>query len=218
MLELPSPIGETRSPQPPGPRGRLLWLRPLLLTLLSAATASAESGPAVAEPAPAEPGVHLLGALAVGRGLRFNNPYRLATPLGDTAESVSLAATYLDLGAGVLFPLAPKLEHGAALDAVLALDGIAQLVIVPAYLLQFNASRLLALRGRLGIPMVVAPDSSLGLEAGLGSRFELAYGLGLTAELVGSVFFGAATEQKSVTTIPMLALQFGVSFDRRVSW
>jgi hypothetical protein len=40
-------------------------------------------------------------SLAVGRGLRFNNPYRLEKPLGDTAESVSLAATYLDIGGGV---------------------------------------------------------------------------------------------------------------------
>jgi hypothetical protein len=201
-----------------GPRGLRRGLGTLLSALLSAATASAESAPPAAASLSSEPGVHLLGALAVGRGLRFNNPYRLATPLGDTAESVSLSATYLDLGAGILFPAATRLEHGAALDAMIALDGIAQLVLTPAYLLQFNATRLWAVRGRLGIPVVVAPDSSLGLEAGFGSRFELGYGLGLTAELVGSVFFGAATEQKSVTTIPILALQLGVSFDRRVAW
>jgi len=199
------------------PRARWLWARLLLLALLTAAPASADTASPAADSPAAEPGVHLMAALAVGRGLRFNNPYRLATPLGDTAESVSLSATYLDLGAGILFPAAAQLEHGAAFDAVLALDGIAQLVMTPAYLLQFNATRLWALRGRLGIPIVVAPDGSLGLEAGLGSRFELAYGLGLTAELVGSVFFGAATEQKSVTTIPMLALQLGVCFDRRVA-
>jgi hypothetical protein len=198
-------------------RRRRPGLAALLSALLIAVTASAESAPPAAAPS-SEPGVHLLGALAIGRGLRFNNPYRLATPLGDTAESVSLSATYLDLGAGMLFPAATRLEHGAALDAVLALDGIAQLVLTPAYLLQFDAARLWAVRGRLGIPIVVAPDSSLGLEAGFGSRFELGYGLGLTAELVGSVFFGAATEQKSVTTIPTLALQLGVSFDRRVAW
>jgi hypothetical protein len=199
-------------------RAQRRWLWALLPALLITATAAAESAAPAGPSAATEPGVHLMGALAIGRGLRFNNPYRLATPLGDTAESVSLSATYLDLGAGILFPAAARLEHGAAFDAVLALDGIAQLVLTPAYLLQYDATRRWALRGRLGIPIVVAPDSSLGLEAGLGSRFELAYGLGLTAELVGSVFFGAATEQKSVTTIPILALQLGVCFDRSVAW
>ncbi|HKO92320.1 MAG TPA: hypothetical protein VJU61_14250 [Polyangiaceae bacterium] len=200
------------------PRARRRWLRSLAPALLTAATASAESAAPAATSAPPEPGLHLLGALSVGRGLRFNNPYRLATPLGDSAESVSLSATYLDLGAGILFPAAAQLEHGVAVDAVLALDGIAQFVLTPAYLLNFDATRRWALRGRLGIPIVVAPDSSLGLEAGFGPRFELGYGLGLTAELVGSVFFGAATEQKSVTTIPILALQLGISFDRHVAW
>src|SRR6185295_11658619 len=63
-----------------------------------------------AEPLAAAPTtLHGLAALSVGRGLRFNNPYRLAQPLGDTPESVSLSATYLDAGLGVLFPAAPRL-------------------------------------------------------------------------------------------------------------
>src|SRR5262245_35999271 len=33
-----------------------------------------------------------------GTGLRFNNPYRLSTPLGDDAESVSRTAAYVDIG------------------------------------------------------------------------------------------------------------------------
>jgi len=170
-------------------------------------------------PAPAVAGsLHALAALSVGRGLRFNNPYRLAKPLGDTAESVSLSATYLDAGLGVLFPAAPQLEHGAMLDALIALDGIGQFGVTPAYLIQFAASRRLGLHGRLGLPIVIAPDASVGLEAGVGPYVPLAYGLGLTAELVGSVFFGAATEQKSVTTIPMLALQLGLVFDGQVPW
>jgi len=170
-----------------------------------------------AEPPGKEPTLHALAALSVGRGLRFNNPYRLAKPLGDSAESVSLSATYLDAGLGVLFPAAPRLEHGATLDALVALDGIGQFGVTPAYLVQFAATRRVGLHGRLGLPIVVAPDASLGLEAGVGPQLPIAYGLGLTAELVGSVFFGAATEQKSVTTIPMLALQLGLVFDGRVA-
>ena len=167
---------------------------------------------------PAAPQLHGQASLSLGRGLRFNNPYRLSKPLGDTAESVSLSATYLDAGLAILFPAAPSLEHGAALDALVALDGIDQFGVTPSYLLQYSASPHLRWHARLGLPIVVAPDASLGLEAALGPSVPVAYGLGLTAELVGSLFFGAATEQKSVTTIPMLALQLGIAFDDHVSW
>jgi hypothetical protein len=166
----------------------------------------------------AEPELHGQASLSLGRGLRFNNPYRLSKPLGDTAESVSLSATYLDAGLAVLFPAAPSLDHGAALDVLVALDGIDQFGVTPSYLLQYNGSPHLRWHARLGLPIVVAPDASIGLEAALGPSVPIAYGLGLTAELVGSVFFGAATEQKSVTTIPMLALQLGIAFDDHVGW
>jgi hypothetical protein len=45
----------------------------------------------------------------------------------------------------------------------------------------------------------------------------LAYGLGAQLELVGSVYFGAATDETSITTIPMLSLQLGVFFEHGVS-
>lgn len=162
--------------------------------------------------------VRLLAALSLGKGLRFNNPYRLATPLGDTAESVSLSATYLDLGLAALLPAIPRVEHGLSLDVLLALDGIGQLGLTPSYLLLFEPRPTWALRGRLGLPIVIAPDTSLGLEAGVGAQLPIAHGFGLSGELVGTIFFGAATEQKGVTTIPMLALQLGVCFDERVLW
>jgi hypothetical protein len=184
----------------------------------SAATVVAEQRSSAPAGSPAAHSLRLLAALSVGKGLRFNNPYRLATPLGDTAESVSLSATYLDLGLAALLPAVPLVEHGIALDVLLALDGIGQLGLTPSYLLLFEPRRSFALRGRLGLPLVVAPDSSIGLEAGLGAQLPIAYGFGLTGELVGTLFFGAATEQKGVTTIPMLALQLGLYFDERVIW
>ena len=180
-----------------------------------ACMAQAEAAPRAAQAAPQ---LHGQASLSLGRGLRFNNPYRLGKPLGDTAESVSLSATYLDAGLAFLFPAALSLEQGAALDALVALDGIDQFGVTPSYLLQYEPGPHLRWHVRLGLPIVVAPDASLGLEAGLGPSVPIAYGLGLTAELVGSVFFGAATEQKSVTTIPMLALQLGIAFDDHVSW
>jgi hypothetical protein len=176
-------------------------------------SAAAEVASAVAiEPAP----IDGLLSLAVGRGLRFNNPYRLERPLGDTAESVSLAATYLDIGAAVLFG-ERDFRHGAAFAGDVALQGIGQLVLTPSYLAQFGLNDSLGLSGRVGVPIVVAPDTTLGLEAAVGSNLALAYGLGAQLELVGSVYFGAATDQTSITTIPMLSLQLGVFFEHRVS-
>jgi hypothetical protein len=189
----------------------------LVASLVWACSAAAETPPVAASVASPST-LHALAALSVGRGLRFNNPYRLSKPLGNTAESVSLSATYLDAGIGVLFPAAARLEHGGALDALVALDGIAQFGLTPSYLVRFAVTRRLGLHARIGIPIVVAPDAALGLEAAVGPQLPIAYGLGLTAELVGSVFFGAATEQKSVTTIPMLALQLGIAFDGQVPW
>jgi hypothetical protein len=43
---------------------------------------------------------HWLGGVFVGKGLRFNNPYRLRRVLGDDAESLSLTATYQDVHVG----------------------------------------------------------------------------------------------------------------------
>lgn len=165
-----------------------------------------------AEPPP----INGLLSLAIGRGLRFNNPYRLERPLGDDAESVSLAATYLDIGAALMFG-ARDFRHGASLGGDVALQGIGQLVVTPSYLAQFGLSDTLGVSGRVGVPIVVAPDTSLGLEAAVGSNLALAYGLGAQLELVGSVYFGAATDETSITTIPMLSLQLGVFFEHGVS-
>jgi hypothetical protein len=185
------------------------------------AAAASEPGvghglPRTAEPRSAPLPWSGLGSLCIGRGLRFNNPYRLSTPLGDTAESVSLAATYLDLGLALLIG-EREFRQGVSLGGGVALEGIGQFVLTPSYLAQFGVGDSIALRGRLGVPIVMAPDTTLGLEAGFGSSVSLAYGVGALLELVGSVYFGAATDETSITTIPMLSLQVGVFFEHQVS-
>jgi hypothetical protein len=173
-----------------------------------------------AAPAPTDDGADAgllrgLAALSVGRGLRFNNPYRLERPLGDSAESVSLSATYLDLSLAMLLA-GPSVDQGVSLSALFALDGIGQFGVTPSYLAQLPISGRFAARGRLGVPIVIAPDATVGLEAALGSNFLVSHGLGLTSELVASVFFGAGTEETSATTIPMLSLQIGIMFEHGV--
>src|SRR5262249_5432204 len=86
-----------------------------------AADARAEDSPSAAAPAREEPFatkpgyLQVFGTVMGGTGLRFNNPYRLATPLGSDAESVSRTAAYVDLGLGATFGSPLGFQHGAAL-------------------------------------------------------------------------------------------------------
>jgi hypothetical protein len=165
----------------------------------------------------AEAYFHGFGSLSLGRGLRFNNPYRLATPLGDTPESVSLSATYYDLGLGFVYGPARGLAHGAVLHLSIAAQGIPQQALSVSYaaLERLNDGRLLLL-GRAGVPIVLSPDLSWGVEAAVGSAYMITAGLGVQAELIGSLFYGAATQDRPVTTIPMLSAQLGLFIDYEV--
>jgi hypothetical protein len=72
------------------------------------------------------------------------------------------------------------------------------------------------LRGRAGFPIVLAPDSNIGFEVAAAAAWLFTGGIGVTAELTGSLFYGAATLDKSSTTIPLLALELGVWVDYEV--
>lgn len=156
---------------------------------------------------------HWLGGVYVGKGLRFNNPYRLQRVLGDDAESLSLSATYLDFHLGRTFSPPGGFEHGVALHLSVATDGIRQEVATPSYLLVRRLSPRVLAYGRAGLPIVLEPDASVGLEAGLGAAYFFTANLGLGAELDFSLFYGAATVERAVTLIPMTSLAVGVFFD-----
>jgi hypothetical protein len=198
----------------------------LLLCLLAARPAGAEPASTSAGPVrelyrtpirDAEAYFHGFGSLSLGKGMRFNNPYRLATPLGDTPESVSLSAAYYDLGLGLVYGPARGLAHGAVLHLSIAAQGIPQEVLSVSYtaLERFSEGRIL-LFGRAGVPIVLEPDLSYGLEAAVGSAYMITAGLGVQGELIGSLFYGAATQDRSVTTIPMLSAQLGLFIDYEV--
>ena len=156
---------------------------------------------------------HWLGGAGIGKGLRFNNPYRLGRVLGDDAESLSLSATYLDVHLGRTFSPPDGFEHGVALHLSLALDGIRQEVATPSYLLVKRLSPRLLTFGRAGLPIVLEPDASVGLEAGLGAAYFVTASLGLSLGLDFSLFYGAGTVERAVTLIPMSSLALGVLFD-----
>jgi hypothetical protein len=160
--------------------------------------------------------LHTFGTLTFGKGLRFNNPYRLATPLGDSTESVSATAAYLDLGLGAAYGPANGFQHGGEIALGIATDGISQQVLGLSYVLLYPALDDLLLRGRAGFPIVLGPDPNVGMELGLGGAWLFTGGLGATAELTGSLFYGAATLDRSTTTIPMLAIELGLWLDYEV--
>jgi len=198
----------------------------LLVCLLAARSARAEAGSSSAAPtrelyrtpiADADAYFHGFGSLSLGKGMRFNNPYRLATPLGDTPESVSLSAAYYDLGLGLVYGPARGLAHGAVVHLSIAAQGIPQEVLSVSYtaLERLDNGRILLL-GRAGLPIVLGPDLSAGLEVAVGSAYMITSGIGVQGELIGSLFYGAATQDRSVTTIPMLSAQLGLFIDYEV--
>ncbi len=162
------------------------------------------------------PAYHLFAGLEVGRGLRFNNPYRLETELGSDARSLSLTATYLDVQVGAVLGGAGPVFHGVALHGSFALDGIRQEVLTPSYVCLVRSTSRFGLLARAGIPIVVRPDFNAGFEIAGGGIVYLTAGIGLTASLVGSLFYGAATLDTPRTAIPLLSFQAGAFYDFEV--
>jgi hypothetical protein len=182
-----------------------------------AAALPAERAPTLRElSAPPSGYARLVGTLEIGKGLRFNNPYRLATQLGATAESVSLTSTYLDLGAAVAFGPPDGLEHGVALHLSFALAGVSQAVLTPTYFAAYRGPRRFLAYGRLGPSIVLTPDPTIGgeLAAGLGWFFTAR--LALAGELVGDIYYGAGTPTKGITTYPILSGQLGLLVDYEI--
>jgi hypothetical protein len=159
---------------------------------------------------------HFLAAAGFGRGIRFENPYRLQTELGKDAESLSLTATYLDLSFAALLGGHGSVFHGVRLGADFALDGIAQEVLTPSYLLFYRIDPRWALLARAGVPIVVEPDVNAGFELGGGGVFYLTAGFGLTASLAASLFFGAATLDSARPAAPILSMDLGLVYDYEV--
>jgi hypothetical protein len=161
-------------------------------------------------PDDAKPGyVQLMATTFVGDGLRFNNPFRLATPLGSSAESVSRTAAYTDLGVAATFgnPLG-LLEHGLALRGTLAVEGVGQFVLTPAYL-GWKRWRAWAAYGRFGVPIALTPEPTWGFELGAGAVWFARAGLGIAGELVGDLFYGAGTREVAHPSYPILSAQLG---------
>src|SRR5215469_10100463 len=112
-------------------RGHALLVALVTLGASSAARAEDESH---APTAHKSGWIDLFATAFVGDGLRFNNPYRLSTVLGSNAQSLSRTAAYADLGGALVLGDPLTLAHGLSLRASIAMAGVPQAVMTPAYL------------------------------------------------------------------------------------
>jgi hypothetical protein len=159
---------------------------------------------------------HGFATLGYGRGLRLNNPFRLQTELGDDGQSLSLTAGYLDVGLGAALGNPNGLQHGAVAHLSLATQGVSQEVLSLSYVALYPLTRDLLGFARAGFPLVLEPDVGVGFELGAGAAYLLTGGFGLSAELVSSLFFGAATWEHDPNIAPVLSLQLGAWVDYEV--
>ncbi|MDI1444772.1 hypothetical protein [Polyangium sp. 6x1] len=163
--------------------------------------------------APPKGYVRALAGLSFGGGLRFNNPYRLATQLGATAESPSATAPYTTLMGALAFGPPDGLQHGGMLGLTFALSGVGQTVLTPGYVLMYRGPGRWLAYGRAGPEILLSPDPNVGLTAAGGGAFLLTGGLGLVLDVAGSLFYGASTWEKKYPAYPVLSASLGLIVD-----
>jgi hypothetical protein len=184
----------------------VLRILPVSLLLTTHARALADEPSASGR----KPGsIDVFATAFIGDGLRFNNPFRLATVLGSDARSISRIAGYADVGAAVAVGDPTALANGIALRASIALEGTPQSVLTPSYLLLRRFGQWAAY-ARAGVPIVLSPDTTWGFEGAAGGVWFIRGGIGMAAELVGDVFYGAGTREVATPAYPVLSAQGGL--------
>lgn len=186
-------------------------------SLAVASTAHAQqltpADPAAALEPPPSGYVRLFATAAAGFGFRFNNPYRLSTILGEDAASTSVTSPYIDFSLNVLKGPADFLQHGGSIHIGSSVDGIIQPFVTPSYVLAYRASLPVLLYGRIGTPILLAPDVNVGGEIAASASYFFNAGLGLSTEVAFDLFYGAASLDEQYTLIPILNLQLGIIAD-----
>jgi len=158
----------------------------------------------------------VLAGIGVGGGLRFNNPYRLATQFGTTGESLSATAPYIMLNAALAFGVPDGLQHGGFLSLSVALSGIDQAVLTPGYIMLYRGPSRLLGYARVGPAIVLSPQTNVGGEAAIGGVFFLTGTLGVSLDIAGNIFYGASTWEKKYPTYPVISATAGVVVDFEV--
>ena len=184
--------------------------------LAETAPTSEPRPPAASEFAARGPYVHSFSSFGYGRGIRWNNPYRLQTSLGDTTQSASLTAGYFDASLGAMLGDPNGLQHGAVMHRSFAADGISQAVLSLSYIGSLPLGTSALAYARAGVPFVLSPDTGIGFEVAAGAVYFVTGAIGVNAELVQSLFVGAATWEHDPSLYPITSLQLGLWFDYEV--
>jgi hypothetical protein len=152
----------------------------------------------------------ILATAMVGMGLRFNNPYRLAHELGQSGQSLSSTAPYLELALGATTGRPTGVQHGARLGFSIALEGVPQEVLTPAYQAVIRLPPSFLLYGWAGVPIILNPDANFGAELAVGGAWLARAGLGVVLAAVADGFYGAGTRETTAALYPVLSAQVGL--------
>jgi hypothetical protein len=158
----------------------------------------------------------LSGAIEFGDGLRFNNPYRLASELGKTASSVSRTASYFDLASSYTYGPLRGLAQGVSLHVSFGLEGVSQQVFTPSYLIESRRSARTMFFARLGTPIILTPDPTWGFEIAGGGAYFVTSRIAIAGEVVGDLFYGAGTLERKSAAYPILSGQLGLLFEQEL--
>lgn len=164
----------------------------------------------------------VLASVGVGTSLRLVQNLEL--------QQERFAPAYLELRGGVALPQRGRVGHELTLAATSNLSGdgtytsgidpFGQWAIAPAYAVRvgFPAGPVpdFVLRGRLGVPLVLAPDLTWGVEVDASITYAILAGLGAYFELGYATYFGAEDRAGDLTVHPLLAFELGVSVDWEV--
>jgi hypothetical protein len=164
----------------------------------------------------------VLASVGVGTSVRLVQNLEL--------QQERFAPAYVELRGGVALPQRGRVGHELSLAATTNLSGdgtytsgidpFGQWAIAPAYAVRvgFPAGPVpdFVLRGRLGVPLVLAPDLTWGVEVDASITYAILAGLGAYVELGYATYFGAEDRAGDLTVHPLLAFELGVSVDWEV--
>lgn len=148
----------------------------------------------------------------------------------DEFQQGVVAPAYLHLRGGGVLPGHGKFRHALQLGVSTNLSregaypggtlAMRQWVVVPSYVLRMglDSSPLPAwiATARVGLPIVVSPDATVGAELALGAQYFARAGLAIFAELIYDVFVGGRLRDDSRSTHHLLTLEVGVQFELEV--
>ncbi len=133
------------------------------------------------------------------------------------------APAFIDLLGGYVFEGSGTLRHGVTIGVStnltgdgtqqLGVDELGQWVLSPGYLLYVDLNDSvdgLVLMGKVGVPLSVSEEFSIGGELSAGLAYLFLAGFGVYGEVGASLFFGGGAVH------PMLSGELGVQFEYEV--